>query len=93
MEASLRNAPLPDTQTTMSDSVDEAFAPAYDRIPGFLDWHYSMAGQYTEVAILIAGTLEQWGFVQATAAQVAELVSGLLDCSGSGAPPGRPSIG
>ena len=79
VEASLRNAPLTDTQTTMSDSVDEAFAPAYDRIPEFLDWHYSMAGQYTEVAILIARTLEQWGFVQAIAAQVAELVTALLD--------------
>ncbi len=41
VEASLRNAPLTDTQTTMSDGVDEAFAPAYDRIPEFLDWHYS----------------------------------------------------
>ena len=79
VEASLRNAPLTDTQATMSDSVDEAFAPAYDRIPEFLDWHYSMAGQYTEVAILIARTLEQWGFVQAIAAQVAELVTALLD--------------
>lgn len=79
VEASLRNAPLTDTQTTMSDSVDEAFAPAYDRIPEFLDWHYSMAGQYTEVAILIARTLEQWGFVRAIAAQVAELVTTLLD--------------
>ena len=79
VEASLRNAPLTDTQTTMGDSVDEAFAPAYDRIPEFLDWHYSMAGQYTEVAILIARTLEQWGFVQAIAAQVAELVTALLD--------------
>ena len=79
VEAGLRNAPLTDTETTVSDSVDEAFAPAYDRIPEFLDWHYSLAGQYTEVAILIARTLEQWGFVQAIAAQVAELVSTLLD--------------
>ncbi len=31
----------------------------YERIPAFLDWHYSIVGQYTELGMAAAGRLQQ----------------------------------
>ena len=50
--------PLPRTDQTLQDKVDAAFEPIYARIPKFLDWHYSFAGQYTQLAQAIRDWLE-----------------------------------
>lgn len=50
--------PLPRTDETLQDKVDAAFEPIYARIPKFLDWHYSFAGQYTQLAQVILDWLE-----------------------------------
>lgn len=54
----LRREPLPRTDQTLQDKVDAAFEPIYTRIPKFLDWHYSLAGQYTQIARVILDWLE-----------------------------------
>ena len=54
----LRDAPLPRTDQALRDQVDEAFEPVYARIPEFLDWHYSVAGQYTQLGQVILDQLE-----------------------------------
>ena len=52
-------APLPEEARRLIDKgVDDAFAPVYDRIPEFLDWHYSFFGQYTELGLMLVGRLE-----------------------------------
>ncbi len=54
----LRDAPLPRTDQALRDHVDAAFEPVYARIPEFLDWHYSVAGQYTQLGQVILDQLE-----------------------------------
>ena len=49
---------LPRTDLAIEEQVDTAFAPVYEQIPGFLDWHYSIVGQYTELGQAALGTLE-----------------------------------
>ena len=61
VEAGLRDEPLTETEQAIEVHVDEAFAPVYARIPEFLDWHYSVAGQYTQLAVVIVTLLEEWG--------------------------------
>jgi len=34
----------------ISDSIGAAFEPVYEQIPAFLDFHYSLLGEYTELA-------------------------------------------
>lgn len=52
-------APLPEEARRLIDKgVEDAFAPVYDRIPEFLDWHYSFFGQYTELGLMLVGRLE-----------------------------------
>lgn len=52
-------APLPEEAGRLIDKgVEDAFAPVYDRIPEFLDWHYSFFGQYTELGLMLVGRLE-----------------------------------
>ena len=54
-----RREPLPQTNLAIGEQVDEAFAPVYERIPAFLDWHYSIVGQYTELGQAALGVLEE----------------------------------
>ncbi len=55
----MRLEPLPQTNATIERQIDKAFAPVYERIPAFLDWHYSIVGQYTELGQAALGALEQ----------------------------------
>ncbi len=42
------------------DQIEAVFGPIYaTNIPEFLDWHYTVVGQYTELAMAAAGRLEQ----------------------------------
>ena len=42
------------------DQIEAVFGPIYaTNIPEFLDWHYTVVGQYTELALAAAGQLEQ----------------------------------
>ena len=54
----LRDAPLPRTEQALRDHVGAAFESTYARIPEFLDWHYSLAGQYTQLGQAILRQLE-----------------------------------
>ena len=67
VEAGLRSEPLAATERAIEVRVEEAFAPVYTHIPEFLDWHYSLAGQYTQLAAVIVSLLEEWGFPEALA--------------------------
>lgn len=65
VEAGLRTEPLAETERAIEVRAQEAFAPVYANIPEFLDWHYSVAGQYTQLLVVIATLLEEWGFPSA----------------------------
>lgn len=65
VEAGLRSEPLAETGQAIEVRAEEAFAPAYAQIPEFLDWHYSMAGQYTQLAVVVITLLEDWGLPRA----------------------------
>ena len=65
VEAGLRGQPLTETEQAIEVRAEEAFAPVYAHIPEFLDWHYSVAGQYTQLAVVIVALLEEWGFPRA----------------------------
>lgn len=44
------------TDQIVAERIDAAFAPVYERIPMFLDFHYSIVGEYTELsAALVDG--------------------------------------
>ena len=47
------------TERAIRDGIDAAFAPVYARIPEFLDWHYSVIGQYMELGQAAVGQLQQ----------------------------------
>ncbi|MCY4029150.1 MAG: hypothetical protein OXH75_22880 [Acidobacteria bacterium] len=53
----LSREPLPLTERALENNVDAAFGPVYARIPGFVDWHYSLAGQYAQLAQAIPDRL------------------------------------
>ena len=55
----LLRRPLVETGQAINDSIDSVFEPVYERIPTFLDWHYSVAGQYAELGLAAAGDLQQ----------------------------------
>ena len=55
----MRREPLPQTNRAIREQIDEAFTPVYERIPAFLDWHYSIVGQYTELGHAALGALEE----------------------------------
>ena len=55
----LRLEPLPQTSAAIEAQIDKAFAPVYEQIPAFLDWHYSIVGQYTELGQAALGALEE----------------------------------
>ena len=41
----------------VSERIDAVFAPVYGQIPAFLDFHYSVIGEYTELATALSGEL------------------------------------
>ena len=55
----MRREPLRETNGAIENQIDRAFAPVYERIPAFLDWHYSIVGQYTELGHAAGGALEE----------------------------------
>lgn len=55
----LLRRPLRETGEAIRDNIDLAFEPVYERIPTFLDWHYSVPGQYAELGLAAAGQLQQ----------------------------------
>ena len=65
VDAGLRSEPLPETGRAIEARVEEAFAPVYAHIPEFLDWHYSLAGQYAQLAVVVVALLEEWGLPRA----------------------------
>jgi len=65
VEAGLRSEPLSETEQAIEFRVEEAFARVYEHIPEFLDWHYSVAGQYTQLLVVVVTLLEEWGFPRA----------------------------
>ena len=77
----LRREPLPLTGRALQDNVDAAFAPVYARIPGFVDWHYSLAGQYTQLAQAIPRQLLESQFARAALERLQDsrLVQAALD--------------
>ena len=46
------------TDNAIDETIDSAFEPIYSRIPEFLDWHYSVVGQYQQLGAAALGTLE-----------------------------------
>lgn len=57
LRSRLRREPLARTEQEIAARLDAAFEPTYARIPAFLDWHYSVAGQYTQLAQATLGRL------------------------------------
>ena len=41
----------------ISERIDAAFVAVYEQIPAFLDFHYSVVGEYTELATALGGDL------------------------------------
>ena len=80
VEAGLRSEPLAETEQAIEVRAEEAFAPVYAHIPEFLDWHYSMAGQYTQLATVAVTLLEEWGFPSALARIArSDLIAAVVD--------------
>ena len=50
---------LRQTERAIQDGIDAAFAPVYTGISEFLDWHYSVIGQYVELGQAAFGKLEE----------------------------------
>ena len=81
MAGRLSREPLPLTERVLQDNVDAAFAPVYARIPEFVDWHYSLAGQYTQLAQAIPDQLLASQFARAALERLQDsrLVQAALD--------------
>lgn len=77
----LSREPLPLTDRALGNNVDEAFEPVYARIPDFVDWHYSLAGQYTQLAQAVPGQLLESQFARAALERLQDsrLVQAALD--------------
>ena len=51
---------LEHSDDVLHEQIEAVFDPIYaTNIPEFLDWHYTVVGQYTELALAAAGRLEQ----------------------------------
>lgn len=50
---------LRQTEGAVQDGIEAAFAPIYEGIPAFLDWHYSVIGQYMELGQAAFGRLQE----------------------------------
>ena len=74
-----------DLRTAITTQIDAAFEPAYANIPRFLDRHYSVTGQYAELALAAQGSLEEgiatWLFpsLEADLVQAMSNISSNLD--------------
>ena len=55
----LLRRPFPATEEAIRNHIDSAFEPVYEQIPAFLDWHYSIVGQYTQLGMAAVGRLQQ----------------------------------
>lgn len=49
------NAAGSEIKGVVSERVETAFAPVYQQIPAFLDFHYTVVGEYTELAASFSG--------------------------------------
>ncbi len=54
----LRPESFQKTDKAIDKKIDTAFAPIYEQIPKFLDWHYSVSGQYQQLSEAAFGDLE-----------------------------------
>ncbi len=45
--------------TNIDDNVDKLFLPIYGRVDSFLDFHYSVIGEYSELGAAVTGKIEQ----------------------------------
>lgn len=56
-----QQAKLGSTQTAInniiSEQIDKVFAPVYGQIPAVADFHYSIKGEYTELATMLSGKI------------------------------------
>ena len=68
----LRRETFPETDRALEHHVDTAFEPVYANIPGFMDWHYSIAGQYTELALAVVNRLENSELVRSALDRLVE---------------------
>jgi len=50
---------LKNINDTIDKSVEKLFAPVYNNIDTFLDFHYSVIGEYTELGLAATGRIEQ----------------------------------
>lgn len=48
-----------DTKKHLSDRLDEAYKPAFAALPGYVDFHYSVLGEYAELAGAALGKSQQ----------------------------------
>ena len=81
LRARLRREPLPRTGQALEAQLDAAFEPTYASIPEFLDWHYSVAGQYTQLGQAILDRLERSQLARAAfdRLQSSQLARAVLD--------------
>ena len=54
----LRPESFEKTANTIDEQIDLAFGPIYEQIPKFLNWHYSVPGQYEQLGKAAFGYLE-----------------------------------
>ncbi|MEA3491856.1 MAG: hypothetical protein U9R27_08160 [Campylobacterota bacterium] len=45
--------------TNIDESVDKLFVPIYGNVDSFLDFHYSVIGEYSELGAAVTGKIEQ----------------------------------
>ncbi|MFO8084256.1 MAG: hypothetical protein R6U27_08065 [Desulfobacterales bacterium] len=48
----------------LDNQIDQAFDRLEANVDGYLDWYYSLAGEYSRIASLMAGELEQFMIVK-----------------------------
>ncbi len=50
---------LGDLNSTIDHSIEHLFAPVYQRIDHFLDFHYSVIGEYSQLGLAVTGKIEE----------------------------------
>ncbi len=53
------NSSIDNINATIDRRVDRLFAPVYNNIDSFLDFHYSVIGEYTELGLAATGKIEE----------------------------------
>ena len=61
-------------ETLIADHVARAFAPSERAIDAFLDWNFSLAGQYMQLAMLARAGFSQSDFEQLLELQIGEFI-------------------